>query len=173
MLEMVRVLPCGRKQSRGRFGQKCWTPLVLFDGTIFYKDGGKPAQLQWSSVEFTPLTDRVVGGTRGTIQQTSSFSLFFGRALWEILTWAIFEWNKCVTGASIESTAEWNMPSATVTFNFREWLFHPAMVCPLLAFSCHLAVAIIFHLSHTHIKCFKLFFPYWSRSNNKVVFTKL
>ena len=37
------------------------------------------------SVQFSPLTDWVVGWTRGTIQQRSSSSLFYRRPLWAVL----------------------------------------------------------------------------------------
>ena len=40
------------------------------------------------SVQFSPLTDWVVRGTWGTIQQRSSASLFCRRPLWAVLTWA-------------------------------------------------------------------------------------
>ena len=39
------------------------------------------------SVQFSPLTGWVVGGTWGTIQQRSSSCLFYGRPLW-VLPWA-------------------------------------------------------------------------------------
>ena len=41
-----------------------------------------------SSVQFSPLTDRVVGRTRGTIQQRFSSCLFCRRPLWAALAWA-------------------------------------------------------------------------------------
>ena len=41
-----------------------------------------------SSVQFTPLTDWVVGGTWGTIQQRSSSSLFCRRPSPAVLAWA-------------------------------------------------------------------------------------
>ena len=40
-----------------------------------------------NSVQFSPLTDWVVGGTWGTIQQKTSSSLFCRRPLWAILAW--------------------------------------------------------------------------------------
>ena len=40
---------------------------------------------QFSSVQFSPLTDWVIGGTWGTIQQRSSFNLFFRRPLCAVL----------------------------------------------------------------------------------------
>ena len=43
--------------------------------------------LRRRSIHFSPLSDRVVGGTWGTIQQRSSFSLFCERPLWAVPTW--------------------------------------------------------------------------------------
>ena len=40
-----------------------------------------------SHCDFSPSTDWVVGGTRGTIQQRSSSSLFCGRLSWAVLAW--------------------------------------------------------------------------------------
>ena len=54
---------------------------------------GKMVHFHWwreisasvSSVQFSPLTDWVVGGTRGAIQQRFSSSLFCRRRLWVVL----------------------------------------------------------------------------------------
>ena len=43
---------------------------------------------QFSSVHFNPLTDWVIRGTWGMIQQISSSSLFCRRPLWADLAWA-------------------------------------------------------------------------------------
>ena len=40
-----------------------------------------------SSVQFSPFTEWVVGGTWGTIQQRSSSGLFWRRPLWTVLAW--------------------------------------------------------------------------------------
>ena len=45
-----------------------------------------------SSVQFSPLTDRVFGRTWGTIQQISSSSLLCRRALWAVLAWIDSFW---------------------------------------------------------------------------------
>ena len=42
----------------------------------------------FSSVRFSLLTDWVVGGTRGMIQQKSSSSLSYRRPWWAVLAWA-------------------------------------------------------------------------------------
>ena len=47
-----------------------------------------PASLLFSSVQFSPLTNRVVGGTWQTIQRRFSSSLFSRRPLWAVLAWA-------------------------------------------------------------------------------------
>ena len=41
-----------------------------------------------SSVQFSPFTDSVAGGTWGTIQQRSSSGLFCRRPVWAVLAWA-------------------------------------------------------------------------------------
>ena len=46
------------------------------------------ARIQISSVQFSPLTDWVVGGTWGTIQQRSSSSLSWRKYLWAALAWS-------------------------------------------------------------------------------------
>ena len=61
------------------FNECCetWTGLV-----------NKPLEDQFSSVQFSPLTYWVVGGTWGTIQHRPFSSLFRRRPLWAVLAWA-------------------------------------------------------------------------------------
>ena len=48
----------------------------------------KASAYQFRLVQFSPLTDSVVGGTLGTIQWKSSSSLFCRRPFWAVLAWA-------------------------------------------------------------------------------------
>ena len=62
-------------------------PFFFFKVNIFVCLQIRPSRfspkcLNFSSAQFSPLTDRVVGGTWGTIRQRSSSSLFIGMSLW-------------------------------------------------------------------------------------------
>ena len=60
----------------------------LYTQTILYFSFHSDFDSCRSSVQFSPLTDWVVGGTWGSIQQRSSSSLFCRRPLWAALAWA-------------------------------------------------------------------------------------
>ena len=60
-----------------------WCKFILFWG-----EGGGSQTLWINSLHFSSFTDWIFWGTKGTIQQRSSSSIFFGRPAWAVLAWA-------------------------------------------------------------------------------------
>ena len=67
------------------------------------------------SVQFSPLTDRVISGTWGTIQQRSSSSLFCRRPLWAVLARADMSTLWCCP-SSMSSCWPWCRPPSKVSW---------------------------------------------------------
>ena len=74
-----------RQLAKFRFFTKSFFVCFVFSFFVFFL---MLPPSPTSSVQFSPSTDRVVGGTCWTIQQRFCSSLFCKRPLWAVLTWA-------------------------------------------------------------------------------------
>ena len=88
-VQVMRATPAKTHPSNGG-SSAVWSQTSCY-AHCSPNSGYKPVMAErshlLSSVQFNPLTDRVVGGTWQTIRQRSASSLFYGRPLWAVLAW--------------------------------------------------------------------------------------